>query len=477
MFAPNGIFPNARRMSNKVRSGARGLPLSFWLLAVFLVVLGIAGGASRADVAGQVIVRLTAWIVLIIHVLTAADLSLRTVKGPIVLVAGMAVIAAIQLIPLPPAIWTALPGRQMFVSAASAIGAPQPWRPLSISPGATVNALSSLIVPVTILVLAAGLTRDQHWRIVAIIIAMAGMGGLLALAEFAGGNYDLPFVNDFPGAVSGNMANRNHFALFAAQGMVLSMIWGFRGAVQRWKMLTALGLILFFALIILASGSRSGVFVGLFALVLGALAIRDSLGGLLARVRLRTAAIVGGLLFVAMAGAIVTAIQFGRADAIERAVDLSSSDDLRASVWPVVVGMVGNYFPAGAGFGTFDQAFRISEPHAMLAAQYVNHAHNDWLEIVLDGGALGLIWLAVCLVWFINRSRIAWRRGDKSQSRNSVWLARAGSALVLLALIASVPDYPVRTPLMMALVALAAVWLDEAKTMVRRAGLQTTRDG
>ena len=40
-------------------------------------------------------------------------------------------------LPLPPGLWLALPGRNELAGAATATGQPQPWRPLSLSPGAS----------------------------------------------------------------------------------------------------------------------------------------------------------------------------------------------------------------------------------------------------------------------------------------------------------------------------------------------------
>ncbi|QYO62603.1 O-antigen ligase family protein [Leptolyngbya sp. 7M] len=140
-------------------------------------------------------------------------------------------------------------------------------------------------------------------------------------------------------------------------------------------------------------------------------------------------------------------------------MQLDSADDVRGSVWVVVLDMVGRYFPAGTGFGTFDPAFRISEPHGMLASQYINHAHNDWLEVVLDGGIVGLALVLGGLAWFVWRSYGAWFRSAHRDSPDDTALARAGSAIILLVFIASIPDYPARTPMIMAMVALGALWM------------------
>ena len=106
--------------------------------------------------------------------------------------------------------------------------------------------------------------------------------------------------------------------------------------------------------------------------------------------------------------------------------------------------------------------FRISEPDGLLNPQYINLAHNDWLQICLEGGLGGLVLLICALFWFVLRSFRAWFSVEGATGFK--FLARAGSIIVALILGASVTDYPVRTPMVMALIALSAVWLAKVRS-------------
>ena len=53
-----------------------------------------------------------------------------TLKVPAMLLAMAIALVGLQLVPLPPALWTALPGREGLATAAQLAGFPQPWRPL-----------------------------------------------------------------------------------------------------------------------------------------------------------------------------------------------------------------------------------------------------------------------------------------------------------------------------------------------------------
>lgn len=434
----------------------RASRLSFWILAALLAILWIAGGASRADVLGQAVVRFFAWAGLIACIVFCPHFKWRNITPLIILLGLSVVLVAAQLVPLPPAIWSSLPGRALFLQAAEVTGQAQPWRPLSISPGATANALGALIVPVTVLVLAANLTREQHWRIASIALVLVAASCALALLQFSGSRLDNPFVNDVRGMVAGNFANRNHFALFVAMGCLIAPVWAFRDKEDRGpKSLFAIGVLPLFALIILSTGSRMGILAGATAIVLGILAvqkpIRDQFAGMNRKLSIPLIATFGFSILLVIGLSVV----LNRAVSIERALTLSPGEDLRWRALPTVMSMVERYFPAGSGFGTFDPVYRISEIDSLLQLKYLNHAHNDLLEIVLDGGLAGLVLLVAAIVFWLYRSYRAWR-GAGCTDRE---LARLGSTIPLLVLIASVTDYPARTPLIMAMLTIAAVWL------------------
>lgn len=443
------------RTSNR----SQAFSLDFWLLAGFLVILWIAGGASRPDAIGQAVVRAAAWAILIAAVLAAPAGGRRGSGFPLLLLCATALVTAAQLLPLPPGVWEALPGRGLFMGAEVALEGIRPWRPLSLSPQATTNALASLIVPLVVLVLAARLKTHEHWRIAALLLALCVASAALGLVEVSGGRFDHPLINDIEGLVSANFANRNHLALFLAMGCALAPAWSFRRGTDWHRLAATPGLLLIFAMVLLATGSRAGMVLGAVATALGGVMMRGPLTKALGRLpRSIAAGVVVGAAAI-LAGAVWLSFAMGRAVAIDRALLMEAGDDLRAKALPIVLEMIPRYFPAGSGFGTFDQAYRISEPESLLNPLYFNHAHNDWLEIALDGGLPGILLLAVATAWAAWRSFAVWlRTAGADQS-----LARLGSVLLALVAIASLADYPARTPLIMGIVALAAIWLCPAQ--------------
>lgn len=430
--------------------------LSFVLLIGYLGVLWLAGGASRADALGQVVVRGVAWIVLIIVIVFGARPSFGGMKPLLFLLAGALLLPLLQLAPLPPGMWQALPGRAFFMEAAAASGQEQPWRPWSLVPGATVNAASSLIVPVVTLVLITGLKRNERPLLVGLFLLLVAASTLLGLLQFSGFNFNNPLINDTAGEVSGIFANRNHFALFTAFGCMLAPVWAFlNGRQPMWRGPAAFGLVLLFALTILASGSRAGLLFGILALGLGLIMVRKGIKKSLSRYpRWVFPAIIVGIVGT-VAFFVLLSVAADRAVAIDRA--FASVQDMRIRSLPTVLAMIQIYFPFGSGLGGFDPLFRMHEPFDLLKFTYYNHAHNDFLEVTLDAGLPGLLLLLAALAWWALAGVSAWRAGASVRYA----LPKLGSAMLLLVIVASIVDYPARTPMIMVMIVVAGVWLSD----------------
>lgn len=424
---------------------------------LWLAVLWLAGGSSRSDATGQVPVILAAWAIVIGMIVFARRPEWRQARAVYGFLAAAAALMILQLLPLWPAAWLALPGREVFASAAEITGEAQPWRPLSISPGGTVQSLGFLVVPAATLALCGGMRLEQHWRVALTLLCLIGLSALLGLMQFSGVQFNHPLVNDIPGMVSANFANRNHLGLFCAIGCIVAPAWALQSHDSaRWKIAAAFALVILFGLIVLATGSRAGLLLGAMGVVIG---IGTGLGTARAEYRrlsksMRVLLPVG--IVVLVSGLLLLSIVFDRAASIDRLLSLNTADDLRGQTLPFLVAIATKYFPVGAGFGTFDELYRIDEPLDLLSLQYFNHAHNDLLEVVLEGGLPGLLLLVAAVGWWAWRSYRAWRPGRDQQG---AILPRAGSGMLLLVFVASIWDYPARTPMIMAVVVIAAIWL------------------
>lgn len=422
------------------------------LFLLLLGVLWVAGGASRADVTGQVVTRGAAWGVLVLAILLGARPIISGAKAAFWILLATVLLVLLQLAPLPPGIWTMLPDREMLLGVSFGGTA---WRPWSIVPSSTINAASSLIVPVVTFVLITALRDEEEAWLPTILLGVIFLSMLVGLLQFSGFVIDNPFINDTTVGIGGTFANRNHFALFLAMGCLIAPVWAFaekQGA--GWRAPVALALITLFSLTILATGSRAGALNGLLALVLGLALCWDNVRRVLRGApRWAFPALITAIVSV-IALFVLVSIAADRAESIHRAFELDPSQDARARGLPTILSIIAAYFPAGAGFGGFDPIFRLHEPFQMLKPTYFNHAHNDFLEVVLDGGLPALLLLLVAIGWYAIASACAWQASE----RHSV-LPKLGSAMLLLVLVGSAFDYPARTPMMMAMIVIAASWL------------------
>ena len=123
--------------------------------------------------------------------------------------------------------------------------------------------------------------------------------------------------------------------------------------------------------------------------------------------------------------------------------------------------MAGDFLPWGSGFGSFDTVFFQYEPRDALSTMYLNHAHNDWLQFVIEGGLPAALLLCAAGVWFAVRAAALWR----GRRQVNAPLRLGMLAVIVLVAVASAVDYPLRVPVMMVLAAFSAALLVDEETV------------
>ena len=439
-----------------------------WPFAVATVLLAgcyLLGGASRADVPQLLVLRPLAIGLAAVTLMFAPRLDGRGVRGPAILLGAMALLVAAQLVPLPWAIWTALPGRADAVAAMRLIHRDGDWHALSLMPDQTINALLSLMVPAAVTIVMAALPARGRARLLPVLMIAVLVDLLLGFVQLLTGSSGAlrPFaVTNVTGAV-GLFANRNHSAAMLAAGLpmtaAMAVAWTRAHRRRRLAVLALAAVTAFLlAFAILSIGSRAGLVLALIGGVFAGLILWPDLvemtrgAGRWARRGLIVAPAV------ALAGLVVVAIIGARDESLRRLADPTLYADARIQAAPTVMLMIGRLMPFGSGFGTFSGVYRGVEPSDVLSSQYLNHAHNDYLEILTDGGvAAGLCLLA--FAWWLAGQLAAARRRSDAVDRPQALMA---TAIILIALVASAFDYPMRTPVWMALFTVAVIWLGDA---------------
>lgn len=426
----------------------------FPLLAAFLVLLFATGGSSWPHEGQLIILRPVAILVAAWGLATMQAEHWRDYRAVWTVFAAATVITAAHLVPLPYSWWSNLPGREIITEIDRVAGLGQIARPLSMQPEATMNALLSLAVPLAVLTLGVQLDDTAHRRTAGLLVILIAISAFIGLIQLSGSQFALykagPGINP-----SGLFNNRNHQAALLAMALPLAVLaWrgGYQsGAPIKLERMAATGLALFVLPLALVTGSRSGLFL-LGLAFLGAL-INVPFGA--GRRQNRKVAIAKiGAIAGALGLLVWITIWAGRAETISRLI--GSSEDLRLPVWKSIVEVIPIYMPWGTGVGTYADAYQIHEPDALLRPTFSNHAHNEWLEIAFTAGVPGLFVLALALIAFAFGAIKALRsRGDAGA------FPRAATVLILLLALASTTDYPVRTPIMSGILALAALWLSK----------------
>jgi O-antigen ligase len=414
----------------------------------FLILCMLLGG-SRQGIWTNAALQLLALLLLAWAALAPrTDEPTRASRQLLAIAALGVAIVVLQLVPLPPDLWSSLPGRDAAVAGYALLGYELPWLPLSLSPYDTLDAAYALLPPLAVLALLLTSRAEKESWIAAAIVAGALANVVLGTLQLATGGSaatSWAYLHEFnnTGAV-GFFANRNHMAtlLLAAIPFAGALFAsGHPQAKNRGKA---------FAMLALGGGG--------FLLVVAGLLLNDSLAALALAVpviALTALILPAGWRFrrlivpaaaVAMAGALFA---LGNSSIRSELVDATTpgSEVARERIWDVTLDAIGETFPAGSGVGTFPHVYAMHEDPTSIERSYTNHAHNDYLELVLETGLAGSILLLLFLAWWGWHSLRVWRSPFSSH------FAKAATVASAAVLAHSIVDYPLRTAAIAALFA------------------------
>ena len=421
-------------------------------LVALLGIVCLTGGGSRSDIQSLVILRPVSILLFFFGLMFFQQQDFRKVRMPMIFIIAFMLIAALQLVPLPYPIWSNLPGHSTIAEIDAMAGLGQIWRPLSLDPDRTWNTLFALFVPLAAITLVA-IQRGKYinW----IIPATIAIGLLSAIVGYlqAIGVGDLHFyaVTHIHHPV-GLFANKNHQSILLLW-LLLSAAWYItridprsRSANLHFMGWLALMFVLF--PLLLLTGSRAGLLLSVPVFGVG--------GWMLYRSRMVSGSIkrtgknvryalygIGGLLTIALVAVFATLAFAGRQTALSRLFEADPAEEQRWIYFPILIDMARDFIFTGAGFGSFEKLFNQYEPGEVLSTRYLNQAHLDPLQIVIEGGLPGLLLLVFGLSWMAVTLWKAWRSRDRA--KNNAALYFAGSFGLFMA--ASLVDYPLRTPM------------------------------
>ena len=424
--------------------------LRYGVVPLFLMLCIFLGGSSRGHWANMVL-QLVAIAIIAWATLTRRPAQWSKPGTMLVLLAGLTLaLIVIQLLPLPPAVWTVLPGRGFIANGYALLSQPLPWLPISLAPYQTIASALWLLPPIAVL---AGILRLGAFR-------ASWLAGALAIATFAavlvgtlqvasGDPAASPWyfyrVTNF-GVATGFFANSNHMAsLMVVAIPFLVALFGSRWARARSTQ---------------ASAGKTAILAGGLVVIVLGLVLNGSLAGwglgvpvvaasALLRVPIKRNAARFAVAGIAVLGTAAVALIFSSAtpSALPSA-SAGVSFEIRSTIFTTSLTAAADFAPVGSGVGTFADVYPRYEDPASVSATYVNHAHSDFIEILLETGVAGMLLVALFLFWWGSRLVAIWRSPHVDQ------YARAATIASAAILAHSLVDYPLRTAAMSAVFAM-----------------------
>jgi O-antigen ligase len=458
--------PSHRASRRHAKREPRQVNWRLHALLAFIAITCFLGGGSRHDILSLIFLRPIAIGFIGYALIVARREDLAGLPLPFYWLLALACLLGLQLVPLPYGVWASLPGRELFAQIARDAGMAEQMRPLSLTPARTWNALFSLSVPIAAFLLYAIQSVEDRRRLIRVLVIVGAASAVLGfLQTLTGADSALYWYRIHTvGKAIGFFSNRNHQAMFLAITIVMAALWISRlraddkGA--SFKLVILLSFIVIIIPFLLILGSRAGVVLGVPAVLLAPWLITGS-GPVRAwadrwrrraegRKRLVSPiALALGAYFVVAAIVVWVALSNSRREAFDRLLGPDDAALNRASVLPYLFRMARDYLPFGSGFGSFDTVFRQYEKIQELSPVYLNEAHNDWLQIVIEGGWPAVALAAAFVGWVLFRAVTAIRQRATNDPREKL----AFVAVLAMIAVGSLVDYPLRVPIMMMVIA------------------------
>jgi len=283
---------------------------------------------------------------------------------------------------------------------------PRHWAP---DVGAALRGWSAFIALFIIAWLGRSLPRAcRHWIWLA-VVAMALFQGLYGLLSHAAGAQTIFGIweRNNPDFVHGSFSNRNLYAAYLALTWPLAVgIWFIRdmpGTGRLPSELRVAAAVICGAIIgaaMLGSASRLGAAAGVFGILLALI--------LWGRHRQMIYGASAWPAYMAAAAALVGATWYGLTPLAERLL-ATSGEEFRLEAFGIIL----REFPwqwwiHGVGLGGFEAAFKPFQP--AHATGWLDYAHNDLLQWLVEMGVVGLVILGIIATALIRKARLSTER-------------------------------------------------------------------
>jgi O-antigen ligase len=379
------------------------------------------------------------------------------------------IILAIQLIPLPGGLWSALGPRREVAKGFAILGMPVPAEPLSLTPALGLSSMFGLIPPLAMI---CAMVRMKAYRgrwIAIALVAGTTIGIILGALQVAGSSAAIPqwyiYEETNWGRAVGFFANADHMAtlLLVTIPFLAALVAAARSSnMQHYSAIVAIVGALGIAVVVglVLNGSLAGYGLALPVIAGSALIILRRRSPL----RRWVLGSAGVLLVLSMIALEVTPIG---ARAINQ--HATSAVQSRGEILSVTSHAIAEFMPFGSGLGSFRNVYALYERPEQVSDIYVIHAHNDYAEVALELGLAGLLLIILFFAWW---GASVWRVWKTSASGP---FARAASIASAAVLIHSLVDFPLRTAAIAACFGMCLALLGDSRAQPPKEGSQLRR--
>jgi len=393
----------------------------FYSFVLFLLLAPLYKAGNRA------------WPLLLLELAAIGFLFVLVLRRPVALLvapprpltAALAVLLAyplLQLVPMPDALWRALPGHAAYVAVLerfAASGAANASRTISVVPSATEYGWLALLPPLACLVAVQRLAPAQVVRLLVAMAVFTGGEALLGLLQVGSGGESIFYLrNDQAyGTATGTFVNRDHFAAMLAMmlpvivGLLVFSIRHGRHEQKRRQPLSSADTVsqrvLVFAsavlilLCLLFTFSRAGIATALVGLAFSSILLARARTGLKHANRIVGALVVAGLALAALIGLAPILEKF-------EPDQLRLAGGTRFAIYAATLRAAIEFLQFGSGLSTFADVFPRFQAEVM--GGYIDHAHNDYVQLFMEIGLAAPVIVALLFTAYITRMSDLLRR-------------------------------------------------------------------
>lgn len=423
-------------------------------LILYAVACLIFGGAGREGyLAHGFLQSIAALGIAVLCSTWPKETPLNGFKFPLFVMFCVCGLGVVQLIVWPVEFWRHLPGRSLIYSGFVDLEIAPSVQPISLDAESTLSSLGYFLTPI-FAVLCCARVRTEKLKLVApwLVALLSAMTVSLGFAQAIEGESSNLYLYDFTseGLPVGFFSNVNHQACFlviALPFLIALLKQNLPKADDSDRavatIMFAVGLALICVVGIIAARSMAGYALLAFCLIANIFLM--SFHSVFQKAKWL------GVLTVVVIPTLAFALVLGLISANSEVEFFAESGLQRLRIWDTTWAAIQDHWIVGSGLGTYEQVIPLYEDSDAVTSTFVAKAHNEYLQVLMEGGIAGTTILIVCIWWVVLKTTELW---SESSSEPLLLIQKAASFALIILSVHSLVDYPVRTPAMSLIVGL-----------------------